>query len=57
MANATPEHLVCSAGVIVATGIGFTVTEAVIGVPEQLFAVGVMVYTTDPGADVVADKV
>ncbi len=33
-----------------ATGIGFTVTVTVIGLPEQPFAFGVMVYTAVPGA-------
>jgi hypothetical protein len=43
MEGAAPEHIVCNAGVVVATGIGFTVTTTVIGVPVQLLAVGVMV--------------
>ena len=57
MDSASPEQRVWVEGVTVTTGIGFTVTEAVIGSPEQLFAIGVMVYTTDPGAVVVADKI
>jgi hypothetical protein len=43
MEGAVPEHIVCNAGVVVATGIGFTVTTTAIGVPVQLLAVGVMV--------------
>ena len=38
-----PEHNVCELGVAVADGIGLTVMATVIGVPEQLFAVGVIV--------------
>ena len=41
--GAVPEHIVCNAGVVVATGIGFTVTTTVMGVPPQPLAVGVIV--------------
>jgi hypothetical protein len=44
---ADPEQLVCEAGV--ATDDGFTTTVAVIGVPVQPFAVGVMVKVTVSG--------
>ena len=43
---AIPEHLVCVAGVAIAFGVGFTITVAVIGVPGQPFADGVMVKVT-----------
>ena len=43
MDGAVPEHIVCNAGVVVATGIGFTVTTTVMDVPEQPLAVGVIV--------------
>ena len=39
---AVPEQIVCAVGVAVTTGIGFTVTVAVIGVPVQPLAVGVI---------------
>lgn len=44
-----PEQIVCVDGVAVTTGIGFTVTVTVIGVPEQPFASGVIVYVAVPG--------
>ena len=50
---AAPEHLDCDNGVAVAFGMGFTTTVAVIAVPEQLPAVGVMVNVTVMGALVV----
>ena len=53
---ATPEHFVCDDGVATAFGIGFTTTVAVIGVPLQLFAAGVMVKVTVTGALVVLVK-
>jgi len=49
----TPEHFVCDDGVATAFGTGFTTTVAVIGVPLQLLAVGVMVKVTVTGALVV----
>jgi hypothetical protein len=50
---ATPEQTVCEAGVAVAVGVGFTSTVAVIGVPAQPLAVGVIVKVTVTGAVVV----
>jgi len=47
------EHIVWLDGVAVAVGVGFTVTVAVIGAPEQPLAVGVMVKVTVTGALVV----
>ena len=47
------EHTVCEAGVATAVGVGFTNTVAVIGVPGQPLAVGVMVNVTVTGAVVV----
>jgi hypothetical protein len=41
--DAVPEHIVCDAGVAVATGVGFTVITTVRGVPAQPLAVGVTV--------------
>jgi hypothetical protein len=41
--EAIPEQIVCDAGVVVATGMGFTVITTVFGVPAQPLAVGVMV--------------
>jgi hypothetical protein len=41
--GAVPEHIVCDAGVAIATGLGLTVITAVAEIPEQLPAVGVMV--------------
>ena len=43
---ATPEHAVCEEGVATAFGVGFNTTVAVIGVPAQLLAVGVIVKVT-----------
>jgi len=43
MDGAVPEHIVCNAGVVVATGIGLTVITTTLGVPAQPLAVGVMV--------------
>jgi hypothetical protein len=48
-----PEHIVWVAGVATAFGEGFTMTVAVIGVPGQLLAVGVIVKVTVTGALVV----
>ena len=45
-----PEHIVCVDGVATTLGVGFTSIVAVIGVPAQLFAVGVMVNVTVTGA-------
>ena len=50
---AVPEHIVWLAGVVIALGVGFTKTVAVIGVPVQLLAVGVIVNVTVTGAAVV----
>jgi len=50
---ALPEQTVCDDGVATAFGIGFTTTVAVIGVPLQLFAVGVIVKVTVTGPVVV----
>jgi len=47
------EQMVCDAGVATAFGVGFTSTVAVIGVPGQPLAVGVMVNVTVIGALVV----
>lgn len=44
---AVAEQMVCKAGVVlIIAGVGFTVTEAVTGVPVHPFAVGVMVNVT-----------
>lgn len=48
-----PEHIVWLEGVATALGVGFTRTVAVIGVPPQVLAVGVMVNVTVIGAAVV----
>ena len=48
-----PEQTVCVDGVATAFGVGFTSTVAMIGVPLQLFATGVMVNVTVTGALVV----
>ena len=53
MPIATPEQTVCDDGVATAFGVGFTSTVAVIDVPVQLSATGVMVYVTVTGALVV----
>ena len=50
---ATPEHLICDAGVATALGVGFTNTAAVIAVPVQPFAIGVIVNVTVTGEVVV----
>ena len=47
------EHTICDEGVATALGVGFTSTVAVIGVPGQPLAVGVMVKVTVTGALVV----
>lgn len=49
-----PEHSEEEAGETVKVGIGFAVTVTTIGVPAQLFAVGVMVYVAVPGEPPVA---
>ena len=41
--EAVAEHIVWLAGVAVATGVGFTVTTTVMGVPAHPLAVGVTV--------------
>lgn len=43
MDGAVPEHIVCNAGVVVATGIGLTVTTTILVAPAHPLAVGVMV--------------
>jgi hypothetical protein len=48
-----PEQIVCDEGVATAFGVGFTKTVAVMGVPGQLLAVGVIVNVTVIGALVV----
>jgi len=50
---ATAEQTVCEEGVATAFGVGLTSTVAVIGVPGQPFAVGVIVKVTVTGAMVV----
>jgi len=50
---ATFEHFVCDEGVATAFGVGLTVTVAVIGVPGQVLAVGVIVNVTVTGEEVV----
>ena len=50
---ATPEHLVCDEGAATAFGVGLTNTVAVIGVPGQPLAVGVIVKVTVNGIFVV----
>ena len=52
-----PEHTACDAGVATALGIGFTSTVAVIGVPAQPLADGVMVKVTSSGAVLVIELV
>ena len=49
---ATPEHFAWLEGVAIAMGVGFTRTVAVIGVPMQVLAVGVIVNVTVTGAAV-----
>lgn len=53
---ALPEQMAWLAGVATAFGVGLTSTVAVIGVPGQLLAVGVMVKVTVIGALVVLVK-
>ena len=48
-----PEQIVCDDGTAVALGVGLTNTVAVIGVPRQPLAVGVIVKVTVIGAFVV----
>jgi hypothetical protein len=43
MDGAVPEHIVCDAGVAVATGVGFTVITTTFGVPVHPPAAGVTV--------------
>ena len=50
---ADPEQMVCVEGVATAFGLGFTTTVAVMGVPEQVADVGVIVNVTVTGAVVV----
>ena len=50
---AEPEQVVCADGVATAFGIGLTIIVAVMGVPEQPLAVGVMVKVTVTAALVV----
>ena len=54
---ALPDHMVCVDGVATAFGEGFTKTVAVIGVPGQLLAVGVIVKVTVTGALVVLVRI
>jgi hypothetical protein len=54
---AVPEQIVWLELVAVAVGVGFTNTVAVIGVPAQPFAVGVIVNVTVTGELVVFVKV
>jgi hypothetical protein len=49
---ATPEHFAWLEGVATAMGVGFTTIVAVIGVPMQVLAVGVIVNVTVSGAAV-----
>ena len=51
-----PEQIVCDAGVLTTFGLGFTSTVAVMGVPEQVVDVGVIVNVTVTGAVVVFVK-
>lgn len=53
---ALPEHIACDTGVAMALGIGLTSTVAVIGVPVQPLADGVMVKVTSSGAVEVIDS-
>ncbi len=50
---ALPVQIVCAAGVATAFGVGLTSTVAVIGVPVQPLALGVIVKVTVTGALVV----
>lgn len=40
---AVPEQIVCTAGVAVATGVGFTVMVTSTGIPGQVPSIGVIV--------------
>jgi hypothetical protein len=51
------EQILCDAGDAVTVGIGLTVTVAVTGMPGQVPAVGVMVYTAVPALVPVAVNV
>jgi hypothetical protein len=53
VAIATPEHLICVGFVALTIGVGFTITIAVIGVPSQPSALGVMVKVTNTGKAVI----
>ena len=53
---AEAEQMVCAEGVATALGVGLTITVAVIAVPGQLLAVGVIVKVTVIGALVVFVK-
>lgn len=46
IAAMAPEHIVCDVGVAITSGVGFTSTVAVIGVPVQPLATGVIVNVT-----------
>jgi len=48
-----PEQIVCADGMAVISGLGFTKTVAVTGVPSQPLALGVMVNVTVTGNSVV----
>lgn len=52
-----PEQIVCDDGLAAASGVGFTTTVAVIGVPSQPLLDGVMVNVTVTGALVVFTSV
>ena len=54
---AAPEQMVCAGGVATALGMAVTSTVAVMGVPTQPLAVGVMVKVTVTGAVVVFSSV
>lgn len=57
MEGAVAEHMVCDAGVVVATGVGFTVITATFGVPAHPAAVGVIVYVAVPAVVAVAVRI
>lgn len=48
-----PEQIVCAEGVAAISGTGLTTTVAVMGMPGQLLAIGVMVNVTVRGELVV----
>jgi hypothetical protein len=50
VAMALAEQMVCDDGVATALGVGLTITVALIGVPLQPLATGVMVKVTVTGA-------